>query len=150
MKGLLFVIALVGFFGFSDLNAQCAKAGASCCAKKATSTSMVSAEDISKAAAMDKTIVARKADDGTVTYQRKSKDVVTGKKMYTDVTYDGASAKFVNSESGSGSGKACAGEVKGKSCVGEGSKAKGACCAKKGSAEASVTPVPASDKTSTM
>lgn len=149
MKGLLFVIALVGFFGFSNLNAQCAKTGASCCAKKATTTSMVSAEDMSKAASMDKTIVARKADDGTVTYQRKSKDAVTGKKVYTDVTYDGATAKFVNSASGSGSGKACAGEVKGKACVGEGSKG-GACCAKKGSAEASVTPKPTPAATSTM
>ncbi len=150
MKGLLFVIALVGFFGFSNLNAQCAKTGASCCAKKATTTSMVSAEDMAIAASMDKTIVARKAKDGTLTYQRKSKDAVTGKKVYSDVTYDGATAKFVNSTSGAGTGvgKSCAGEVKGKACVGEGSK--GACCAKKGSAEASITPKPAVEKTSTM
>ena len=56
MKGLLFVIALVGFFGFSNVNAQCAKTGSACCAKKGNATSMVSAEDMSKAAKMDKTI----------------------------------------------------------------------------------------------
>ena len=147
MKGLLFVIALVGFFGFSNLNAQCAKTGAACCSKKSSSTSMVSAADLSKAASMDKTIISKKQKDGTISYQRKSKDAVTGKKVYNEVAYDVATAKFVNSTP-EVSGKACAGEVKGKACVGEGSK--GACCAKKGSAEASVTPKVTPAASSTM
>mgnify|MGYP003606236464 FL=1 len=144
MKGLLFVIALVGFFGFSNVNAQCAKTGSACCAKKGDATSMVSAEDMSKAAKMDKTITSKKEKDGTITYQRKTKDA-TGKKVYADVTYDVASAKFVNSAPEAG--KACAGEVKGKACAGEASK--GACCAKKGTASASV-PAPTPAKASSM
>jgi len=149
MKGLLFVVALVGFFGFSNLNAQCAKTGASCCAKKANTTSMVSAEDMSKAAAADKTIITKKEKDGTVTYQRKTKDPVTGKKVYSAVNYDAATAKFVNSAPET-EGKACAGEAtKGKACAGEASK--GAACCKKGNASADAsTTKPTVDKASTM
>jgi len=149
MKGLFFIVALVGFFGFSNLNAQCAKAGASCCAKKANTTSMVSAEDMSKAAAADKTIISKKEKDGTVTYQRKSKDPVTGKKVYTPVAYDAATAKFVNAPAET-TGKACAGEVKGaKACSKDG--AAGGCCAKKGSASADASTVkPTTDNSSKM
>ena len=149
MKGLLFIVAFVGLFGFSNLNAQCAKTGASCCAKKANTTSMVSAEDMSKAAAADKTIISKKEKDGTVTYQRKTKDPVTGKKVYANVNYDAATAKFVNSAPET-TGKACAGETTaGKACAGDASKA-GACCKKSSTSADASTTKPVADKVSTM
>lgn len=150
MKGLLFVFALVGFFGLSNLNAQCAKTGASCCAKKANTTSMVSAEDMSKAAAADKTIISKKEKDGTVTYQRKAKDPVTGKKVYSDVNYDAATAKFVNATPEASTGKACVGEAsKGKACAGEAAKG-GACCKKSATSADASEAKPVQEKSSSM
>ena len=129
MKGLFFVLAFVGFVGFSNLNAQ------SCCAKKTASVEKVSDEDIQKAASLDKTVKVKKEKDGTITYTRKEKDPVTGKKVRVPVVYDAATAKFVTQPAET-TGKACAGEMKeGKSCSKkEGAAASGSCCSKKGSA----------------
>ncbi|MCO6460774.1 MAG: hypothetical protein J5I59_05185 [Saprospiraceae bacterium] len=137
MKGLFFILAFIGFVGFSNLNAQCAKAGSSCCAKKTASVDKVSPEVVAKAAAADKTIKAKKEKDGTITYTRKVKDPVTGKKVRTEVVYDAATAKFVNATPDA-HGKACAGEMKdGKACSKK-DKMEGSCCSKKGSASADI------------
>ncbi len=137
MKGLFFVLAFIGFVGFSNVNAQ------SCCAKKTASVEKVSNEDIQKAASLDKTIKVKKDKDGSVTYTRKEKDPVTGKKVHTPVVYDAATAKFVNAPAAT-TGKACAGEMKdGKECSKMGGAASnGSCCSKKGSASVD-TPKPA-------
>lgn len=67
MKGLFFVLAFLGFVGFSNLNAQCAKSGASCCSKKTAAVdTKVSAEEMAKVASADKTIKSKKEKDGTI------------------------------------------------------------------------------------
>lgn len=150
MKGLFFVLAFLGFVGFSNLNAQCAKSGASCCSKKTAAVdTKVSAEEMAKVASADKTIKSKKEKDGTITYTRKMKDPATGKKVRVPVVYDAASAKFVNATSES-NGKACAGEMKdGKACSKKDKMEGSSCCSKKGSASADV-PKQNSDASSEM
>lgn len=144
MKRILFVIAFFGMFGFASVNAQsCSKsaAGASCCSKKSASTTMANPEKMSKAASMDKSIVATTNPDGSVSYARKTVDAASGKEIISNVIYDQATESFIT-EKHHADGKACVGEMK-----------DGACCAKKATGTSSAAPVkiqPGSKASSTM
>lgn len=151
MKRIIFSILLFSACAFA-VQAQgsgCAKSctaksasAASCHAKVASaSTNAVPAEHLAaaaKLASMDKSIEARKTEDGGVTYVRKETCGHSGSVSYMALSYDAAHNSFVNvspsevsttttkSAAGCGPAKATAG----KACCAAGASTK-ACCASK-------------------
>lgn len=100
MKNLFFLFAFMGFFAFTATAQDKA-----CCAKNASSEKACS-KTMDKAASVDASIVKQVANDGEVSYTRKSVSPDNGEVSFTDVEYCTKSGKFVN-VSPSGKKAAC-------------------------------------------
>lgn len=152
MRKFLLLIAVFCFAALGSAEAQsCSKSKASCkkacaakksaMAKKSTSTEAVDADAFAAKFASENENIERRvcAKSGSVSYFETSVCAKSGAKKVSEVQWDAAAAKFVNtSPSDAGAEKkACSKDAKAKGCCAKGT-CKKACCADKkaGTAEA--------------
>jgi hypothetical protein len=125
MKKAIFLFSFLFAVGIAAAGAQScgSHSGGSCCSAK-----------ISKAAAADPTIEQRKADNGTISYVRKSTDA-QGNAQFVSVKFDEMSNAFVNVAPKTISASDKAACTKKAACCEGGAKEGKACCAKGAAAE---------------